>query len=443
MTLGLFPFGTDALGATSSGSGGTVLIADLPALTAAITAEDRGISVNATLPALAAAIVAAPTMAGVLDAVLPAMTGQMVTSNEYPPPANYRLGRRELTSDFALGHLSANLSITKRPDAVTFDYLVAFSLGPKNIGDLTSGIINRPWYVRVDNAAKAVYTSKANDANNAWLPETILFNFSGEDIEEIDFAFEQAGRPVVSAERLVAGVREVWLYWFKPFIGTFVFEKIENGRTPRVVLDNPPDISNSDVQLFYIKTGTGLVNRVQREAYNTAHATPHVEDAGWYLEDVFYTSNWRVACILVQHTGAGKYNKKRMETGLMPVFLGAGDNNMTFGQSIQSLLDRVTLFFANSEPESYQFNMSLTSLDDGPILVFFTQPSEDFYQFPSSMQSLDDHIALLFHTLFDIDNYQFPMSMTSLADPTVVILHTMHDTDNWQFPMSLTSIDDS
>lgn len=444
MTFGLFPFGTDAFGATSSGGGGAIVNASLPAFTAVVTVEDRFNRVSATLPAFTAAITAAPTIEGDVIATLPAFTAAATTTNAYPPPEDYPLGIREYERDFEKGHLTANLSTTKRPDALTFDYLVGFSLGPVAFGDLSKGVINYSWYARADNPNKKVVMARRNEAGDGWLPETDLFHFTGEQIEELDFAFEQAGRPVVCAERLIAGVREVWQYWFKPFVGDFVFEKMDNGRSPRVVLDNPPDISNSDVQLFYLKTGTGLVNRIQHEAYAVAHVTPHVVEPDWYLEDVFYTNNWRVAAVLVNHNwDSGKYSKKRLETALMPVFMGPADNNMTFSGALLALEDRLTLFSTVQVPEQFQFPFGLTSLDNGPILVFFTQPPEDFYQFPISMQSLDDHVALLFATMFDTDNFQYPFSLTSIADPVIVITHTMHDTDNWQYPLSLTSIDDS
>jgi hypothetical protein len=242
------------------------------------------------------------------------------------PPNPYPPGTRELNADFA-GVKSANLTLLKRPDALTFDYLTAFTLGPQNIGDTLSSIIDRPWYVRADNMAKKVYTARANDANTAWEAEVELFSFVGADIEEIDVAFEQASRPVVCAERNtgLAGAKEVWLYWYNPFTPGFEFVKFDSGRTPRVLLDNPPDITRSDIQLFYLKEAQGLVYRQQRDAYAIVITTPHVDYTDWYLEDVFYTHNWRVGLVLVKHNVDGSYTKKRMETSLMPLGLITSD----------------------------------------------------------------------------------------------------------------------
>lgn len=354
----------------------------------------------------------------------------------------YPLGIRELSADF-VGVKTGNLSLTKRPDALTFDYLTAFSLGPIALGDSSQGPIARPWYVRADNATKTVYTAKANDTNDGWEAEQVLFVWVGNDINEVDFAFEQAGRPVVCAERTIAGVAEIWLYWFKPFAGTFVFEKFDNGRTPRLVLDNPPDTSNSDVEFFYLKSATGLVVRTQREAYAVAHATPHVEEPDWYLEDVFYTNNWRVALLLVKHNPGGQYVKKRMETALMPVFFTPNLDGYTAGGDFISIEDRVTLIIVQQEYDGYTNGMELSAIDDHALFIFHTLYDTDGLQQPMALQSIADVVTLLFHTLYDKDGLQQPMTLSSLDDKVVLFFHTLYDIDGYQNPLAIQSIDDS
>lgn len=354
----------------------------------------------------------------------------------------YQLGIRELTDDFA-GVKSANLSLTKRPDALTFDYLTAFSLGPIGIGDASAGPIDRPWYVRADNATQTVFTGRANDTNDGWEAETVLFTFTGADVNEVDFAFEQAGRPVVCAERTIGGVKEIWLYWYKPFIGAFTFEKFDEGRTPRVMLDNPPDTSNSDVEFFYLKTDVGLVVRTQREAYATVHATPHIEEPDWYLEDVFYTNNWRVALLLVKHNPGGTYGKKRMETTLMPVFFIPNNEGMTVGGNLLSLDDRITLLIVTQESDAIATSMSLSAIDNHSLLLFHTLYDTDGMTDGIGMQSIDDHTVLLYHTLYDKNEMQTPVVLSSINDITVLFFHTLYDKDGLQPPLSIQSIDDS
>lgn len=320
---------------------------------------------------------------------------------------NYPLGRRELQADFdaAVPGLGEGLSTTRRPDALTFDYLRAFSLGPRDVADLTNGPTARPWYVRCDNVVKKVFVARANDANTAWEVETELFSFVGDILNEIDVAFEQQGRPVVCAERTVAGVNEIWLYWFKPSAGTFVFEKITDGRTPRVLLDNPPDTTNSDIELFYLKPASGLFYRVQRETYAMEHATPHTEETAWFLEDVFYTVNWRVACILSQRGAGGVYAKKRLETTLMPVFLK--------GEAASTA------------------SVAMVTIDEVVALIVLSQDSLDFAETTPTvvMQSIIDELPLIFHTLFDHDESTPSVEMRSMDDVSVQIFHTLFDHD--------------
>lgn len=414
-----------------TGGGGRVAIAVDIIVTGALGVTGSGGSVSG---------IASSPVVGPLK-VTGAGAGVTATADVFRDGA-YPLGKRELTSDF-LGRRTSNVSTTKRPDAITFDYLTTFSLGPIDIGDLTQGVINRPWYVRADNASKTIYIARSNDTNTAWLPETILFTWVGDAISEIDLSFEQAGRPVVCAERTVLGNKEVWLYWYKPFASAFVFEKFDNGRTPRIVLDNPPDITNSDVEFFYLKPTVGLVYRTQRDAYAVVRTTPHVDEVDWYLEDVFYTNNWRVSLLLVKHNPGGQYVKKRMETALMPVFFIPNTEGMAVGMSLTSLEDRVTLYLVAQDYDAISAGVSLTTIDDRITLIFHTLYDSDGMTEGLSISSIADTVTLFFHTLYDTDGIQSPMTLTSINDAVILFLHTLYDTDGIQNPISILSIDDS
>lgn len=381
------------------------------------------------------------TAALILD--IPVFTVAMEGSNEYPPTAHYPLGKRELTADFNKGVLASNLSTTKRPDALTFDYLRAFSLGPKAIGDLSGGIINRPWYVRADNDEKVVYVARANDTNTAWDDEVSLFSFTGEILNEIDFAFEQNGRHVVCAERTISGTKEVWLYWYDPSVPGFVFVKFDDGRTPRVVLDNPLDITNSDVQFFYLKPDTGLVVRTQRDTYDIAVVTTHVEETDWYLEDVFYTNNWRIAAILVQHTEAGLYNKKRMETTLMSVFLGAEDNKIKADVAVVSIMDKEVLLRRASSIDLFKTGVDITSIDIHDLFIYATLYDIDKFLSALSVSTISDKVVKTFHTLYGIDLFSMSMIISSMSDVEIILRHTLFDKDAFNAGISFTSIDNS
>jgi hypothetical protein len=160
--------------------------------------------------------------------------------------APYIPGPREVQADFNTpGHVRSGLDLTRRPDAIILDPLVAYSMGPIALGDASAGPQNRPWRARA--TATQVLVSRANDANTAWEAETVLFNYAGAPIVEMDLAFEQLARAVIAAER----DGEIWVYWFDPILGDFIFQNFGDGRTPRCMLDNPADPSDSDVIVFY------------------------------------------------------------------------------------------------------------------------------------------------------------------------------------------------
>lgn len=332
----------------------------------------------------------------------------------------YPLGRREAQADF-VGHRTGNVSITKRPDAISFDYLTSFSMGPRAFGDISTGATDRPWRVRADNALKQVFLAKTDDTGTAWMAETLLFSFAGVDIEEIDLAFDQSGNALVCMERNsgAGGAKEVWLYWFKPTAGMFVLEMLEAGRTPRILLDNPPDPTNSDVILFYLKTGVGLVYRVQREVYAVVHATPHIIEPDWYVEDAFYTKGYRVAVFLSHHSGK-TYGKKRLETTLMPVFIQHEDLKM-FGWAVNGTLVRTLIIF--TDDPAYAGNAA------GPML-------QEYFTMGGTLGGANTLAGnVIFHTLYDIPALQFGGGLSddgALTDPGITFLtHDLYDIEEF------------
>lgn len=247
--------------------------------------------------------------------------------------SRYRIGVHEFRADFQ-GETSGNLSLTKRPDAIAFENHTAFSLGPVAIGDVSQDIVNFSWYIRADNAGKAVYIARQTDDNTGWLPEVELFTFIGVDIEEIDLAFEQAGRPLVCASRKTGagGAEEVWIYWFSPTTSAFEFDFFGEGRTPRCLIDNPLDITDSDIMIFYINdTIGGVCYRQQRDRYGIEYPTPFLQGAEaspgvflptsdrLYVEDVIRTTDNRLSVLCTAHEG-GRYNFRTLASAMYPFF---------------------------------------------------------------------------------------------------------------------------
>lgn len=215
--------------------------------------------------------------------------------------------------------IPAGLSTTRRPGALTFDYLTAFTLGPATIGSALGGATEHAWYVRTED--NTVYYARSNVAYNGWEAEQILFTFAGAEITELDTAFEQNGRIVVSAERPtgIAGAAQIWLYWYKPSLAAFTFEVIDSGRTPRIVLDNPNDTTISDIQLGYFKDGVGLVTRRQAELYAIQQPTVHTESVNWFLEEFARNRGNRLVAIM-SHRSGDRYSLGRIESTLYPFY---------------------------------------------------------------------------------------------------------------------------
>ncbi|MGH9060251.1 MAG: hypothetical protein ACRDZY_12165, partial [Acidimicrobiales bacterium] len=230
---------------------------------------------------------------------------------------DYTRSKRELAADF-VGTAGVNLSLTKRIDAIAFDYLTAFCQGPIAIGDFSVGFVDFVWRIRTDGFN--VWITRGLESS--WDVETLLFTVTDEPIIEIDIAFEQAGRPVVCGTRATGagGSSEVWLYWFKPAISDFIFESFGAGRNPKVLLDYPPDPTISDVLLFYMLDGSGIVFRQQRDLYANIIQTPVTVSTNLFLEEVAYLEGWRIAAYFSEYKPAkGQYLLRHIESVLYPV----------------------------------------------------------------------------------------------------------------------------
>lgn len=181
----------------------------------------------------------------------------------------------------------------------------------------------------------------ANAAFTRWLDDTLLFTFSGAPIVESDSAFEQSGRVVFTAERIINNQSQIWLYWFDPVLNRFVFQFFAFGRNPRVLLDNPLNTTDSDVLLFYIRSiDQKIVYRQQRDRYAIERETPIAaiphSYVDLYLQDVAKGRDGRLVIIYAQHTiNSGKWNYGRLESALYPLVLDV-DSIMATKAAFQS-----------------------------------------------------------------------------------------------------------
>lgn len=358
-----------------------------------------------------------------------------------PSPSMAIYNDREYQSDFEItGFIVSGASTTRRPDTVSENYLTAFSLGPIDTADTSQGLLSRVWKVRADSANNVWY-AKENGAN--WTSETLLFTYTGSAILEVDLAFEQNGRPVVAAERAtgVGGSSEVWIYWFDPLVSGFVFARVNEGRTPRLVLDDPVNQSISDVLLFYVNTGSNYIQYgVQSERYETVNNTPVTGVNYTYLEEAQRDLSGRVlVSYSTRDTSSGQYALNHLASGLYPAILtvenifvsGSVSGSSITEATITSSMDIEYIFVSGSvSGSSIQETLITSSLDIEYVFVsgsvsgssirdvLITSSLDIEYVFVSGSVSGSDIKTILITSSMDIE---YIFASGSVSDATITI----------------------
>ncbi len=341
--------------------------------------------------------------------------------------SDYPAGKRELQADF-VGVVGPGLSITKRPDAISFDFMTAFCQGPVAIGDTTQGVINFVWRVRTDGLH--VWVARGS-LGHTWEAETLLFTTTGELIQEVDIAFEQAGRPVICAARNTGagGTSEVWLYWFKPAVSGFVFEMFDRGRNPRILLDYPPDTTIADVLMFYMKDGSGLVFRQQRDLYGIVLATPVIDTTNLYLEEVVYLEGWRIAAYFSEYKPTkGQYRLRHIESKLYPV--PVKDDQMKASSTLLS--GEVLLIIIDYVMYDVDQMKATTAIISGLLvapIILHVLYDIDQMKATAVLQSGILATILIQHVLYDIDQMKAAAAIQSGVLVVVVTQHSLYDID--------------
>lgn len=337
-------------------------------------------------------------------------------------------GLREFQEEFETSthSLSDNASSSKRPDALSFDYLLAYALGPVAVGVVTEGAAAYVWRIRADNTTHKLYLCRELDAG--WDTEIELFNYSFVgDVTEIDLAFEQAARAVVC----LSTATNVWLYWFDPTLlptADFVLEDFGLGRTPRLLLDNPADTTDSDVLFFYILDGTGIVYRTQRDRYETQVTTPITDVENSYLEEVFRGTDNRVVVVYSVHNPTlGQYTLKRLESTLYP-YISDIDNFEALAALLSGIFEQVVLTF--EDDDEIEAGASLISGTLAEILIDHILFDIDNIETLADITAGTLVVVVLTHTAFDLDNIEALAALTAGTLVLVVIEHTCFDIDN-------------
>lgn len=317
------------------------------------------------------------------------------------------------------------VSTALRPDAISFDYLTAYTMGPRMIADISAGVLDRAWELHFHDGG--YYYRRASDGNAAWDAEVLLFA-DARVPREVDVAFDQQGRIFVCCE--IAG--HVWAYFYDTTVSAYRFADLGEGVTPRCVLDSPFDTSIGDVLVFYVNRTRGLLcYRQQRDRYGVEYDTPVADTGTTYVEDATRLRGYRVAVVHSVHDPVlGTYALRELESALYPV--PVGDSSFLAGCAIQSgvlylvIHDRVLYdtngFAANTAPQSGVMVLPVTDVG-----------GEDDYKTSTSPRSGTLALPIINHTLYDIPSFKFGASPRSGTLVVIVIQHTLYDVNSFKF----------
>lgn len=128
----------------------------------------------------------------------------------------------ERQADFeTAGHGLLEASTTRRPDAVSLDYLTAWSLGPAAVADLSEGRESRLWRARILEQGEVLLV-RSTVTRDAWIDEeeaAILVYPAELPVEELTLGFTAAGDWVVVAQRATGtgGDPEIWIASSNPY----------------------------------------------------------------------------------------------------------------------------------------------------------------------------------------------------------------------------------
>lgn len=332
--------------------------------------------------------------------------------------------------------ISASGSLTSRWDTVARNYRIAFSMGPWGVADLSHGVYARAWRVEAlyhsATASGEVILQRATEDGTDWEAAVSVFAYTGPPIKEVDLAFDQSGNTYISADRDtgVAGTSEVWMYWYNSLAGSFLFETFSVGKTPRLLLDDPDVVTNSDLMLFYLNdTNQRVEYRMQREFFDTAYQVPVDQ---WYdlathggvlqsstinlfLEEVARSKDYRLHLIVSQWEPiSGTYKLLVAETAPYTVPFSEATSPSASLDGASTIFD--TFLVDNVEP--ILPIVGLTTIDKLLLTVLFSQFSDDSIAPAASLDAINLAVVTLIFDQYPGDNIK-PATAIAVITSTV------------------------
>ena len=172
------------------------------------------------------------------------------------------------------------------PDDFNTSPLVDYEIGGIDLLDATRGLLVRNWKCWLENYDVFVQPEGGEP--------TLLF--SGADISELSFAFDQNMR--WSVAYIQAGVLN--LRWFDAVVGDHVISSFGGARNPRMSMDDKRDsqLQHSDIVLAYIR-GTTVYYRQQRDRFTIERTLRENIFPNTKLKNIGMSRNLRLQAELV------------------------------------------------------------------------------------------------------------------------------------------------
>jgi hypothetical protein len=265
-------------------------------------------------------------------------------------------------------------SLTRRIDAISVDYLTGFSVGPRDLGDVSAGLLDRVWRVQLDGTQ--LWLSKADEANESWVVVESARDVAGLAVLEVDLAFDQNATEVICMEVLVAGEHRVFLHWYDPRVPGHVLQNLCQGRSPRLILDDAHHLSESSILLFYVSDENDCIEfRQQNDFYDVAYATPVTGIGVVYLEEVLLDRENRLQVVFSRcDSDSGSWIIDWLESSPYPVW------TEPLALSTAAKLNQVTsvlvVIQSAVEPESIRTSSSMLSITLQELVIIY-QFAED------------------------------------------------------------------
>lgn len=254
--------------------------------------------------------------------------------------------------------------VLPKPPA-SFGDIQAVKVGPLAIGDSQGSINNRYW-VCYQDAGNVYLRGAVNDTT--WSAASLIFA-EAEEIEALDFTFDQLGREIIFYQ---VGT-ELRLWYFDSLASAFIKRVIDtNAEQPLAGFDLIDDTGDpmSDAHIFYAKGGT-IFERLQRDRYDIVYDSL-VSYAGIKLKSCGMTAGNKFQVEYVHRNQRNGLEKGKVYQTEHPVLTNFNTDEFEIGFDLgPNFNSRCIPRDANGEASAtlFEHSQSFSNVADTNILV--------------------------------------------------------------------------